>query len=118
MPDANLELEKKRSDEKRLVSEMIALYCRRQHHMPRGTLCPECRELHDYALARIDRCPFMETKTFCSACKVHCYRPAMREKIRAVMRWAGPRMLPVHPVLSIRHVAVTLKSKREEKKKK
>ena len=109
-------LDKKRADEKLLVSEMIALYCRKQHDTPKGTLCPECRQLHYYALARIEKCPFMETKTFCSACKVHCYKPEMREKIRAVMRWAGPRMLPVHPVLSIRHVAVTLKSKREAKK--
>ena len=70
---------------------MIALYCRRQHKTPKGTLCPECRQLHDYALTRIDKCPFMETKTFCSACKVHCYKPDMREKIRAVMRWAGPQ---------------------------
>ena len=23
----------------------------------------------------IERCPFMENKTFCSACKVHCYKP-------------------------------------------
>ena len=58
----------------------------------------------------------METKTFCSACKVHCYKPAMREQIRAVMRWAGPRMLPVHPVLSVKHVAVILKAKREAQK--
>ena len=82
-------LDKKRADEKLLVSEMIALYCRKQHDTPKGTLCPECRQLHDYALARIEKCPFMETKTFCSACKVHCYKPEMREKIRAVMRWAG-----------------------------
>ena len=75
-----------------LVSEMIALYCRKQHHTLRGSLCPECQQLHDYALARIEHCPFMETKTFCSACKVHCYQPEMREKIRTVMRWAGPRM--------------------------
>ena len=80
------DLAKKRSDEKMLVSEMIALYCRKQHH----TL-----------------------KTFCSACKVHCYQPEMREKIRTVMRWAGPRMLPVHPVLSIKHVIVTMKARRE-----
>ena len=86
-------LDKKRADEKLLVSEMIALYCRKQHDTPKGTLCPECRQLYDYALARIEKCPFMETKTFCSACKVHCYKPEMREKIRAVMRWAGPRML-------------------------
>ena len=107
---------KKRADEKLLVSEMIALYCRKQHKTPKGQLCPACQELQDYALARIDKCPFMETKTFCSACKVHCYKPAMREQIRAVMRWAGPRMLPVHPVLSVKHVAVTLKAKREAQK--
>ena len=107
------DLAKKRAEEQLLVSEMIALYCRRQHHTPKGSLCPECQELHDYALARIDHCPFMETKTFCSACKVHCYKPAMREKIRTVMRWAGLRMLPVHPILSIRHVVVTIRAKRE-----
>ena len=99
--------------EKMLVSEMIALYCRKQHHTLRGSLCPECQQLHDYALARIEHCPFMETKTFCSACKVHCYQPEMREKIRTVMRWAGPRMLPVHPVLSIKHVIVTMKARHE-----
>ena len=53
------------------------------------------------------------TKTLCSACKVHCYKPEMREQIRTVMRWAGPRMLPVHPVLSIKHVIVTMKARRE-----
>lgn len=45
------DLAKKRSDEKMLVSEMIALYCRKQHHTLRGSLCPECQQLHDYALA-------------------------------------------------------------------
>ena len=116
MAKAPKNLNKKRADEKLLVGEMIALYCRRQHGAAKGTLCPECQQLHDYALSRIDRCPFMETKTFCSACKVHCYQPAMREKIRTVMRWAGPRMLPMHPVLSIKHVTVTMKAKREAQK--
>ena len=46
------DLAKKRSDEKTLVSEMIALYCRKQHHTLRGSLCPECQQLHDYALGR------------------------------------------------------------------
>ena len=45
----------------------------------------------------------METKTFCSNCKVHCYRPDMRERIRAVMRFSGPRMLLYHPITGIRH---------------
>ena len=108
-------IEKKREREKKMVSQMIQLYCKKQHHSKDG-LCPECAALDAYARMRSEKCPFMETKTFCSNCKVHCYKPEMREKIRAVMRWAGPRMLPVHPVLSIRHVAVTLKSKREAKK--
>ena len=112
MQDTPKDLDKKRTDEKLLVSEMIALYCRRQHKTPKGTLCPECRQLHDYALMRIDKCPFMETKTFCSACKTHCYKPQMREAIRQVMRWSGPRMLFHHPVLAVRHLAETRKQKK------
>ena len=108
-------IEKKREREKKMVSQMIQLYCKKQHHSKDG-LCPECAALDAYARMRSEKCPFMETKTFCSACKVHCYKPAMREQIRAVMRWAGPRMLPVHPVLSVKHVAVTLKAKREAQK--
>ena len=108
------DMEIKREREKRMVSQMILLYCRKNHNTP-GGLCPQCRKLDDYARARREHCPFMETKTFCSNCRVHCYKPEMREKIRAVMRWAGPRMLPVHPVLSIKHVAVTMKARREAK---
>ncbi len=40
-------------------------------------------------------------KTFCANCKVHCYKPQMREQIRQVMRFSGPRMLLYHPVLAI-----------------
>ena len=81
---------------------MIRTYCR-GHHGTRQGLCPECQALQEYALLRADRCPFIETKTFCSNCRVHCYKPAMREKIRAVMRYSGPRMLFSHPVLVVRH---------------
>ena len=56
----------KREREKRMVSEMIALYCRKEHAAPKGSLCPECAALTEYARQRSDRCPFMETKTFCS----------------------------------------------------
>ena len=102
----------KRQREKQLVSQMIALYCRRNHHT-RGGLCPECAALNEYACARSDRCPFMETKTFCSNCRVHCYKPDMREKIRVVMRFSGPRMIFFHPVAAIRHV---IETKREKKR--
>lgn len=109
--DNNKQIQDKREREKKMVSEMILLYCRKQHKSLRKAsglgkteLCPECAELENYARMRSDKCPFMETKTFCSNCKVHCYKPEMRERIRKIMRFSGPRMLFVHPVAAIRHV--------------
>lgn len=102
----------KREREKKTVSLMISLYCKKKHHSG-NTLCPECESLRAYAMQRSDKCPFMETKTFCSNCKVHCYKPEMRERIREVMRFSGPRMIWHHPVMAIRHV---IESKREKRK--
>lgn len=101
----------KREREKQTVSLMIKIYCNKKHHT-KGELCEECARLNEYAMLRSDKCPFMETKTFCSNCKVHCYKPDMREKIREVMRFSGPRMIFHHPVMAIRHV---MESKREKK---
>ena len=105
-------IEQKRQREQVIVSQMIALYCKRKHHHRDG-LCPECQALDTYAKMRSDRCPFMESKTFCSNCKVHCYKPEMREKIREVMRFSGPRMIFYHPLMAIRHV---IESRREKRK--
>lgn len=105
----------KREKEKELVSQMIALYCKKKHGGKHG-LCAECAQLDTYARLRSDKCPFMETKTFCSNCKVHCYKPAMREKIRDVMRFSGPRMIFHHPITAIRHVIETKKEKKRLEK--
>ena len=109
-----IDTESKREREKRVVSEMIALYCRKNHGGKE--LCPECAALRDYAVQRSDKCPFMETKTFCSNCRVHCYKPEMREKIRTVMRFSGPRMLFYHPIMAIRHVIESMKEKKRLQK--
>lgn len=105
-------IEQKRKREQVIVSQMIALYCKRKHHHRDG-LCPECQALDTYAKMRSERCPFMESKTFCSNCKVHCYKPEMREKIKQVMRFSGPRMIFYHPLMAIRHV---IESRREKRK--
>lgn len=107
-----MDVAEKRRQEQMLVGEMIALYCRKTH----GTkeLCADCRALGDYAEQRSAHCPHMAQKTFCSNCKTHCYKPEMREKIRAVMRFSGPRMLLRHPVMVIRHAYHTLRSKSHE----
>lgn len=112
------DLSSKRAYEKNVVSEMIAIYCRHNHHTPKGQLCDECAALARYACDRVDHCPFMETKTFCSNCRVHCYKAEMREQIRTVMRYAGPRMLYVHPIGAIRHVITSRAEKRRLKREK
>ena len=109
-----MNLQTKREREKALFSRMIALYCKKNHGGK--SLCPDCAALDAYARQRSDRCPFMETKTFCSNCHVHCYKPEMREKIRAVMRFSGPRMILYHPLLAVRHVMETKKEKRRLEK--
>ena len=106
----------KREREKKIVSFMIGLYCQKQHGI-KGELCPNCRELLAYAVLRSDLCPFMETKTFCSNCKVHCYNREMREKIRGVMRFSGPRMILYHPGLALRHMAESYREKRAMEKR-
>ena len=106
-----MDTQTKRDREKRMVAQMSARYCRKKHHT-RGDLCPQCAALDAYAKMRADKCPFMETKTFCSNCRIHCYKPDMRAKIREVMRFAGPRMILHHPVAAIRHVVETKKEQR------
>ena len=88
--------------EKRTVFHMIELWCRKNHGGKE--LCSECRELLDYSLSRLDHCKFGNAKTKCHKCPVHCYRPDMRDRIRAVMRFSGPRMLLHHPLEALRYL--------------
>ena len=98
----NKSVDEKRLKEKEMIFQMISLYCRKKHGA-NNSLCAECQTLYEYAAQRIDKCPHMETKTFCSNCKTHCYKPKMREKVREVMRFSGPRMIFYHPVVTVRH---------------
>lgn len=106
-----MDIQAKREKGKKVISYMISLYCRKKHGG--DTLCPECAELDAYSAKRSDLCPFMETKTFCANCKVHCYKKDMRERIQEVMKFSGPRMLFHRPGMAIRHVIETRKEKRK-----
>jgi predicted amidophosphoribosyltransferase len=91
--------------EQRTVAAMVAIYCRGRHGTTaRAGLCDDCRGLLAYATCRLERCPFGEFKTPCVDCAVHCYKADRREQVRAVMRYAGPRMLWRHPILAVRHL--------------
>ena len=112
------DVDKKREKEQIVVEQMIKLYCKKNHkdeHKENG-LCKECSELAEYAKQRSAKCPFMENKTFCNNCRVHCYKPAMREKIKQVMRFSGPRMILYHPIMAVWHVVRSIKEKKKIEK--
>jgi len=107
------------------VRVMIGLFCA-GHHRPGGgdgdrggcdeadrtsgdlseagpELCRDCSELWQYARQRVERCPLGRDKPTCLNCAVHCYQRAMQDRIREVMRYAGPRMPARHPILTLFH---------------
>lgn len=103
---------RRRAREKRTISNMVAIYCAGNHEAAARTetsfageaICPECKVIDDYCVLRTERCRSMDRKTNCEECGNHCYAPDEREQIRAIMRYAGPRMITRHPVAAIRHL--------------
>ena len=90
--------------EKEVVTTMVRLYCEKKEG--NKELCQECKDLLDYAYARLDHCKFGEKKSSCKKCPIHCYKPSMREKMREVMRFSGQRILFYHPLEAIRHLFI------------
>lgn len=93
---------RRRARELRTLEAMICMYCR--HHHGGVSLCGDCETLARYAERRLERCLFGDAKPTCANCVVHCYKDDMREGVREVMRWAGPRMPWRHPWLALLHV--------------
>jgi hypothetical protein len=103
------------SREKKTLKIMIGMYCN-AHHCKAGGSCMECDRLYDYAMSRIDKCPYHEYKPVCGRCPVHCYEAEMREDMRAIMRHSGPRILLSHPVFGIMHIIDRIKYKTDREK--
>lgn len=89
--------------EQQVVELMIRFYCKRKHSTDKD-LCSDCKSLLDYARHRLLRCPFQEEKPVCKRCHIHCYKPDMRQNIKKVMRFSGPRMLFFRPLKFILHL--------------
>jgi len=94
--------------EQATISRMLRIYCRAQHRTT-ADLCPQCQELESYAHARLERCLFMPEKPTCANCPVHCYQEPFRQKMREVMRFAGPKLIFQDPIAAMRHLAAMLK---------
>jgi len=90
--------------ELKTICKMVGIYCRANHAEHPDGLCQECRSLLAYAQNRLEKCPFGEDKPVCSQCTIHCYKTEMREQVRQVMAYAGPRMLTRSPILTARYM--------------
>lgn len=88
------------------IDALLRLFCRDKHAHGSvdGALCPDCAELLEFTEYRLQKCPFGEEKSTCANCRIHCYRPGERERMKVAMRYAGPRMLLRHPILALRHM--------------
>jgi len=102
MKNKQFETPNRLNREQRTIELMIGLYCRKNHH-PETELCQDCADMLNHASERLSRCPFGESKPACSKCTVHCYQKEYRERIKAIMRYSGPRMLLYHPGFLITH---------------
>lgn len=89
--------------EKKTVGKMIHIYCKAKHGTSHA-LCTSCAELNKYAQKRLTKCIYGEDKPTCQKCPVHCYSQEMKDKIKAVMAYAGPRMIVHSPLLALSHL--------------
>jgi len=82
---------------------MARIYCA-DHHEPGETgLCEQCAKLMRYSARRLAKCPYGQAKPTCANCPIHCYKKKQRAEVRAIMRYAGPRMPLRHPLRALRH---------------
>lgn len=118
----------------RLLGDFSVIYCKGRHpdaaRMPLRSegadlgvygdkppvVCNECAELLRYAEERRAFCP-KDPKPFCGHCDTHCYKPDMREYMRDVMRYAGPRsMLHGHAIDGVKHLLEGRKHKEKQRR--
>jgi hypothetical protein len=89
--------------ELKTITKMTEMYCSAHHGGTEAALCDECRDFVHYATVRLEKCPYGEDKPTCANCPIHCYKPARKAQSKAIMRFAGPRMLLRHPLMAIAH---------------
>jgi len=93
----------------RVLAQFTSVYCRARHDgekaplsmvetdlialkLDKYLLCSDCRDFLSYAIRRRLRCP-LDPKLVCKHCRVHCYRPGHREKVREIMRFSGKYLI-------------------------
>jgi hypothetical protein len=104
-PQASNPNHKRMRREKETITYMVGIFCKAHHgFIPNGDLCSECQQFSEYALLRLDKCPFQDKKSTCAKCTIQCYKPDMKQQANKIMRYSGPRLLRYHPGLALHHI--------------
>ena len=85
------------------LRKMTEIYCAARHNSCGSGLCEKCAEYIEYYAVRLEKCPYGEEKPTCANCPIHCSKRSRKKQGRAIMMYAGPRMLLRHPLLLIAH---------------
>jgi Nitrous oxide-stimulated promoter len=97
------------------LQSLFPIYCGKYHSSEKGELCDSCSAELEYAIHKTKICPEKDQGKTCSDCKVHCFEAEHRERIKEIMRFAGPRLIWSHPLLSVRYIYLKLHSRRINK---
>lgn len=89
----------RREKEYAIVKEMIDIYFDKHK-----ASAYKKEELLGYVKKRLNACPFKDEKSFCSSCKIHCYKQDKRDEIKKVMTYVGPRLIYLRPKLFFCHL--------------
>ncbi|OGO35730.1 MAG: hypothetical protein A2147_06600 [Chloroflexi bacterium RBG_16_57_8] len=100
-------LNKKKERDLKVLGDFVSIYCREKHRSDekdafavkderlqqalgdkRLHLCADCIRLLHHSTAKLLLCK-QDPKPMCKKCKIHCYAPGYREKIRDVMKFSG-----------------------------
>ena len=98
--------------EKLTLRLMITIFCCGHQHSVSG-ICGECSVILQHAYDRIDVCPHNgSVKPACGLCRTNCFPPDLHRRFALIMRYAGPRMLVLHPVLTVAHIRDAIRGRR------
>lgn len=106
------------SDEARIKRDLRTLqaigsiYCA-AHHVdapknPHG-MCAECAATIAFTHDRASNCPNGHTGN-CADCAIKCNRGEQQQRIKAIMKYAAPRMLFKHPLMTLEYALKKLRS--------
>lgn len=101
--------------DRRTLEAIGSIYCRGNHDAAKrdaAGMCPECREAIEQTLDRASSCPHGHEGN-CQDCKTHCQRGEAQVRIKAIMRYAAPRMAFRHPIMTLEYMRKKLRDRKQ-----